>query len=338
MRQKSISLMNIFMCFCVVAIHITSYPVMNFDQNSLWFKMVFIINRMIRFAVPCFVFLSGYKLQNRYDNEKVNVINFYIKRIKKIIIPYIICYIAYFLYFYSKEWVTKESFFSGLITGSLSAQFYFVIFIVQIYILFPLLKKAFDNRPFLLLAISMISTIVFNQFLILEYSYLLFGSWLLYFVLGMILAKYGREEIKHKIFALLAISFVIFTTLIVFMQYQSEVFNKYFEIYPTIFIVYSVISCCFFLYLFRFIEKKESKVQDKMIRLFDSNTYLIFLWHIFFINLAQNDWVPITQNRPKIVTLGAFLITNIGIILMCLIMNFIRQLIKKKGIHNVEKC
>ena len=181
MKLKNVSLMNIFMCFCVVAIHLTSYPVTNFDQNSIWFKVVFIINRMVRFAVPCFVFLSGYKLQRRYDEKDINIKEFYLKRIKKIIIPYIICYTAHFLYFYSKEWVTKESFFSGLITGSLSAQFYFVIFIVQLYLLFPLIKKAFDNRPFVLLAIAMLSTIVFNQFIDLENSYLLFTSWFLYY-------------------------------------------------------------------------------------------------------------------------------------------------------------
>ena len=147
----------------------------------------------------------------------------------------------------------------------------------------------------------------------------------------MIVSKFGKEEVNKKRLLVLAAFFILTTSIVVFTQYQGEVFGNTYEYYPTIFIVYSVIACCFFLNLFKLIEKDDNKVQNGLIKFFEPNTYLIFLWHIFFINLSQYDWMPIAQNKPKMVFLGASLITITGILLLCLIMNLSRKLIKRNG-------
>ncbi len=140
MKIKSVSLMNIFMCFCVVLIHLTSYPVLNLDKNGIWFKIFFLANTFVRFCVPCFVFLSGYKLYNKYKDSKIELKKFYLSRLKKIVIPYVLCYVIYFLYFYSKSWVSKDTFFKGLImrrfvsTILLYYFFYSALFIISFII------------------------------------------------------------------------------------------------------------------------------------------------------------------------------------------------------------
>ena len=115
MKKKSVSLMNIFMCFCVVLIHITAYPVVNLEKDSIWFKAFFIANTFVRFCVPCFVFLSGYKLYNKYKGTKLELKKFYLSRLKKIVLPYVLCYCIYFWYFYSKKWIDVGTFFKGLV-------------------------------------------------------------------------------------------------------------------------------------------------------------------------------------------------------------------------------
>jgi len=116
MKIRSVSLMNIFMCFCVVLIHLTAYPVQTLDKDGIWFKIFLTANFFVRFCVPCFVFLSGYKLYNKYKDKKIELKKFYFSRLKKIVLPYLICYAIYFIYFYSKRWVEPKNFFAGLVT------------------------------------------------------------------------------------------------------------------------------------------------------------------------------------------------------------------------------
>ena len=123
MKIKSISLMSVFMCFCVVLIHLTSFPVMEFEKGTSLYNVIYTINMFLRFAVPCFVFLSGYKLYNRYENEKIDLKKFYFGRIKKIVIPYLLSYTIYFMYFYMKNWVKENDYLLGLCTRKYSSTF-----------------------------------------------------------------------------------------------------------------------------------------------------------------------------------------------------------------------
>ena len=141
MKLRKVSLMNIFMCLSVVLIHITSYPAEQFEKDSIWFLVFFTINRMLRFAVPCLVFLSGYKLYNRYKDEKVDIKRFYLGRVKKVVVPYIICYVIFFAYFYAKGWIEKNTFFKGLVLRRFSSTFLLYYFFNSAIFTFPTIIK-----------------------------------------------------------------------------------------------------------------------------------------------------------------------------------------------------
>ena len=335
MKLKNISLMNIFMCFCVVAIHLTSLPIEAYPVQGTWFKIFFAINRMVRFAVPAFVFLSGYKLFNRYKDENIDLKKFYLSRLKKIVLPYVICYTIYYLYFYNKGWLGEITYFKGLFLGELSAQFYYIIFTVQLYLLFPLFIKVFKRFPQATLFASLLVSLTFKQFLAFQYSYLLFFEWLVYFIFGMYIAKFKPEKVNIKSFAVESIIFIISTILVVITQYRGSVLNIAFEYYASLFIIYAIYGSVFFFDLFTLVSKEDSKLQNGLIKLFDANTYYIFLYHIMFMNICQFKIIPNINveltNGTKFVVISVF--TLLCIVVLSIVGNCLHKFKKMRQNH-----
>ena len=45
MKIKEISLVNVLMCFSVVTIHLTSNPVILLNHDSIWYFIMFFVNK-----------------------------------------------------------------------------------------------------------------------------------------------------------------------------------------------------------------------------------------------------------------------------------------------------
>ena len=158
-------------------------------------------------------------------------------------------------------------------------------------------------------------------------------AWILYFIYGMYFSKYEKKEVSIKLFIVEGIIFALLSIFIVYMQYMSLKYNTVFDYYATLFIAYALISCHFFINKFKFIER-DNKIQNGIINFFDSNTYMIFLYHILFINIAQYDLISLPNSSVKKAFLTTSLVTLTLILLMCLALNFIRKLYKEKIIGN----
>ena len=111
MKLKHINLMNVFLCFSVIAIHLTADPVLHLRKDSIWYLLFFIINKLLTFAVPAFIFLSGFKLYSKFKDAKFDCTKFYIGRTKKIILPYLIAYSIYFLFYKMMHLVNRRRIF-----------------------------------------------------------------------------------------------------------------------------------------------------------------------------------------------------------------------------------
>lgn len=146
MKRKitEISVYEFFMCMFVITIHLMSEGVEQFTRWSVSSIAFLTITKMITFAVPGFVFTSAIKLFYNYGDKKLNYPKFLLGRLLKIYVPYVIAVLIYYLVFvFVLKLEGYESFKlkqlgSYILTGDISAQFYFVILIVQFYILMPL--------------------------------------------------------------------------------------------------------------------------------------------------------------------------------------------------------
>jgi peptidoglycan/LPS O-acetylase OafA/YrhL len=165
------------------------------------------------FAVPLFIFISGFSLALRYD-EKISPISFYKKRLKNIIPPYLIFSLVYILFYIiiGERTLKIVSIIFSILTASSSFHLWFIALIVQFYIIYPVLIKIYqqhEDRVYYLLAGSLvlqfaisIIKIIMSGSLIDNYSFAspvikavnilldcIFLSYLFYFVLGIYASK-----------------------------------------------------------------------------------------------------------------------------------------------------
>jgi surface polysaccharide O-acyltransferase-like enzyme len=174
--------------FAVIAIHVTSVYI----DNS---RSLFAINQLSRFAVPLFVLLSGISLSISEERTPSQLI-------ARLVPPYLLWCVVY----------------SSVLTPHL----YFVVVIVQMYILFPFLKKLKERNPCFLFGGAIVCGLAFTgiswlselgielrpEFIRTRLWYL-FPVWIAYFVAGLYVTRSRLEKAlvivrRHAVVLLIA--------------------------------------------------------------------------------------------------------------------------------------
>ncbi|OKP87101.1 hypothetical protein A3844_11455 [Paenibacillus helianthi] len=134
--------------FAVIAIHATSRTLAETLDTSMFHPFLF-INKFSQFAVPSFVFLSGFVLFYNYIDRPLSgktLGKFYSHRLIYIILPYVVFSLMYFILKMTAghtwsmpldEMARKLG--KYLLTGTAYTHLYYIIIIIQFYILFPLM-------------------------------------------------------------------------------------------------------------------------------------------------------------------------------------------------------
>ena len=125
----------------VIMIHVLSDCINDYMPGSFLSAASFFLSRSLTFAVPAFIMSSGIKMLNKFSGEPLYYFKFIAGRINKIYIPYILWSIIYYLYFVFHRHYFDFSIvdlLGYLLTGDIAAPFYFIIVIMQFYLLMPL--------------------------------------------------------------------------------------------------------------------------------------------------------------------------------------------------------
>ncbi|SDN18262.1 Peptidoglycan/LPS O-acetylase OafA/YrhL, contains acyltransferase and SGNH-hydrolase domains [Paenibacillus sp. yr247] len=113
----------------------------------------FILNKANLFTVPLFIWISGVVLfYTYYDRWEPGMSRlFWTKRLRRILIPYVLWSIFYYLYnqfmFHGKISFDAMYVIKLLLSGNASYHLYYMVIIVQFYLLFPLLITAARKSP-----------------------------------------------------------------------------------------------------------------------------------------------------------------------------------------------
>ena len=210
MRRMKIEYLSIFRALAILAvlfIHATSYSMNDAKESSIYYGYVF-INTMSKFAVPAFIFLSAFVLFYNYAGRsftRSTLFSFYRKRLKYIILPYLICSLCYFLVIQwlrqdlTLTWSGLQTFGYQLLTGSAYAHLYYIIVIVQFYLLFPL--HVYIARSKLIAKYSILIGLVLQWSFVLLNKYFfhisekgsLFLSYVSFWMLGAFIALYWDQ-------------------------------------------------------------------------------------------------------------------------------------------------
>ena len=205
LKLAEIDFVRAISVFSVIMIHVSANYV---ELLGLGFLM----NQWSRFAVPLFLLLSGLVLHlPRAQRPSATI--FYRQRFGKILIPYLLWSIFYVLFtaFTNRLPIAWSNLPSALIYGTGYYHLYFVIILLQLYLLYPLLSKWLRRTPLLCLSLSFALTFcceiilylaMFSKIILPHASspiYLVaFPSWLFFFILGMYLSI-SYTSLKSKL-------------------------------------------------------------------------------------------------------------------------------------------
>ncbi|NLL21886.1 MAG: acyltransferase [Firmicutes bacterium] len=139
----------------VIMVHSTSFATVELDNTSALYPLYVFLNRFFAFGTATFIFLSAFVLfysyyNRRFDRELIK--NFYLNRLKFVIIPYFIFSGLYFYIVaspftqYSDNAEIIWDFLVKLGTGKAYDHLYFVFISIQFYLLFPLLLWVFKKN------------------------------------------------------------------------------------------------------------------------------------------------------------------------------------------------
>lgn len=272
-----------FAIIAVVIIHTINY-VMNrtLPDVSLW-PVLITLDQLMRFSVPLFIALSGFALAQKYSKLPLDLKDFYLHRVTKLLPAY---FVWTGIYYFTT--VQTAPLWQILLLGKAEYHLYFVPMIFQAYLLFPLLFFLIKKIPWMSLVISMIM-----QYFIFRHinqpgwtdqnQYILFISWQLYFVLGIFLALAKPRWLTKIAIVILPLGLMasVLTALSWWGKTRDIIWATRFtrswvELYAVGVIILSIALVK---------RLKFQSIFDKTIIFLGVNSYQIFLGHVFFLLL-----------------------------------------------------
>lgn len=292
-RLNEIDYLRAASTLSVILIHVSA-PYVAF--SSLGYRA----NQLMRYAVPIFIILSGFSLYySDMDRGRQSYAEFLKRKFVKIVIPYISWSVIYMLYsrIGYDESPDLHAIAKRLLYGHAAAHLYFIIIIIQLYLIYPLLHSLFQKHYKLILLAAFTVTLYYQTGIYLRAlgidilpkrdflfpNYMMLFTWLFYFVLGMYLAKNMKilNSIgKHK--ATLAFMWLLsyFAVLA-----DSRITNTLdLSIRPSV-MLYSIISFGFIYSLCISINAAGRKTET-FLRWVSANSFLIYFSHPLILSIA----------------------------------------------------
>lgn len=322
-RLKQITYLRAFAALSIVMIHVTSGYVSSGPVGAA-------LNQFPRFGSPVFVMMSGFILSHiELIRPSRSYFDFFKHRFLKVTIPYVIWTVFYSTYaMFSRPGpdtydalTVLKTLLSNIITGTGYVHLYFILIMVQLYALFPLLKKAMERYTYTSLTTAALISLVFQALIYLHRLSIitlpsigiayatLFPGWLFLFCMGIYL-KMRLERVmafwqeRKLLCALIWFSLLIITVL------EERVSPVNISLRPIV-SLYAISTFFFFYLIFDTIKDQTGKRLDQTIEWIANNSFHIYLVHPLILNLLVKI-SPWTGYHG----LGAFYIT--AVICTCL--------------------
>ncbi|MBR5309448.1 MAG: acyltransferase [Clostridia bacterium] len=300
-RRIELSLLNVLFCLTVIMIHILSYPVSQLDMGTAEYTAVMLLWRLMSFVVQGFVLLSGLKMFLT-KKDTVGYFKYILGRIITVIVPYIICCVAYNLFFryqygYSFEGV---EFWSKVATGHMVSHLYFIPLLLQFDLLYPLWKIIVGKcTPIIVVPTAVVLSCIFESkfpaminaftdgaFPI--YNDRIFTTYLSFWLVGCYIGKYYDtfRETAKKHFATVSVIYGTSTVLCAFLSYYHYNGLASVPAMNEVHYIYTFGAIIFLLCLA--IKLPENTVAHfPLLRVIDRLSYGIYLWHMMLLYTAD---------------------------------------------------
>ena len=313
-RKHELSLLNVWLCLLVIFIHIASEPLSLLDKTRWTYGAILIPWRLSAFVVQAFILLSGVKM---FLGARRGYGAFCLARLKTIVLPYILWVTVYYIYFMRRGYFgfSIAELARYILDGSLVSHFYFVIIIVQFYVLAPFWYRMVDRvKPRIAISAAFVITFVCGRclpeiirFFVPEYEFIyndrVLTTYLLYWVAGCFIgANYERFTAYIK-----TCTGVISALYLLTACANAWLSLRHFTAVPIAYLEYVHFAYCVSAVLFFFMLALKLDAEKIMsirpIREIDGVSYLVYLSHclvIFVVNdeMVQRGIVRVSVSLP----------------------------------------
>jgi len=175
----------------------------NDTVTSFNYQYWIVFYQIIKCVVGVFIMITGYFINQQFANT--NPLQFYISKIKRLVVPFLIWSTAYTVYaIVSKGGNFTADKISDLLLGKDGIQLYFIVVLIQLFILTPIFARYTDSKILPITAfVATVGYSVFCQYWQLteratrSYEMYYFVNWIFFFCLGMYIRK--NPDFLHKI-------------------------------------------------------------------------------------------------------------------------------------------
>lgn len=315
-RRYELDALRILACLAVIFIHSSAF-VMNNPVHAFAPLTYVTLNRICSFAVPCFIFISGFSLHSRYGNESIPLKSYTLKRLYSIIIPYLIWSHIYLLYniISGAKSYTLLLYFQELILGKMAYPLYFIPIIIQFYILYIPLKWLSRNMGSVALTVGIFIIYLFyyvNYKSSFPYSDRFFLTYIPFFILGMNATKWkgvqAMKTWKQNLAILIGFTMLLFygASNLLYYGFQQSALLKI----PLLWLLYSV-SIILFLYIL--IGKSINYLNIQHIKILSSYTMTVYFFHPIALTLSRKILTFLhLDHSTTCMVVGRFIMTVIG--------------------------
>ena len=356
--------MNVFFSLLVIFIHTSSHPVTNLSRTSWQYLAVFIPWKLASFVVYGFIFIGGVRFALHPPEKGLRGTSaFYLKKLTRILIPYIVWVGVYCLWgiLYEGKAFTFGNLAEYLVCGTAASHLYFIVIILQFFILAPVFRRIKPSYASAVLPILLIITLIFEASLPdllgrigLRDNFLGFGpfrndraftSYLFYWAAG-VFAGFSYDKVRSCV-SKYRVSITVFWVIVafseVFLQYRLSAFGK---LYTDWFALYNPLHhlfiCSSILFFFTWALKIKgiSFFKTNFFRLQDRCSFSVYLSHILVLKIFDyysGLWWDLSVIRAYLLRMAFTFIVTIG---CCMAAAFVIERIKKgpdNKVKNVKK-
>lgn len=237
-RLDELTVMRAVACLSVLLVHISAIPFDSPDLSEGSLIFFGYLNRAFKFTTPTFVFLSGvmqyyHQWQGVFDFKK-----FMKKRFGPIFWPYLTAVIGYevILGFMGVYPLSIKDCLTRFFLGSSNYHLYFVVIILQLYLLMPLVLKLFERfNDRLVLLGSLGINLISREFLIMPYSDRLFVNYLFFFMLGAYVVRHMDwfKEVASKRWGILLLGYLALSGIYGYQFVEGTISERYINYHLT---------------------------------------------------------------------------------------------------------
>lgn len=308
-------------CFLVVVIHTTSRYLVEPGREA--YRLLFSgLNTFAGSAVAVFIFISGVALTLRYHQQNLEYGAFVKRRLRRILVPFILWSLFYFVVINRGMWITYGPLsLAGTLLGFSMYHLYYIVIILQLYLIYPLLLRLHQKLPY-----GWLPVLFFLLGIWFEKQTLMVGPWRItdrfgltyggYFSLGIYagMAWTGWRQVLAKIRPWLFILWVLLgtvATIQVFTQFSPWYADKNL-LGGYRYMIFAVASILWLSTAADWLAEKDWPVLGKKLKGISRLSLDIYFVHPLLLGVADRLWakLPASDDILRFIITFSFVFTG----------------------------